>query len=362
MVLPSRSAIATWMFQHQRTWLPLVALFIVVGVFAALDYTLGAGRFLSVDNLSIILAQNAYITVGALGMMLVIATGGIDLSAGRMLALSAAILACGLEVAGAEAARFSKEAEATTGMAADPWWLPWTPLLWISIALAAGSGCGLANGAMINGFRLPSFIVTLGTMSAFLGLAHILSRSSTVTPGENVIPGWLLRFVSYRDFHLAYGFLPVMPLGLFVELLIAIALAVMLRRTVFGRHLLAVGANETAARLCGIRVALVRTAVYTIAGTLFGLSGVYQFAMLGTYSVTSGEGKELDLIAAVVIGGGSLRGGNATVVGTLVGSLLMAVIRSGCTQLQIATPYQHIIIGSIIIAAVLFDRAAGRGE
>jgi ribose/xylose/arabinose/galactoside ABC-type transport system permease subunit len=236
------------------------------------------------------------------------------------------------------------------------------PLIFVAAAVLTGAACGAANGSLISYFRLAPFIVTLGAMTIYLGLALILADEKTVTPPGKAIPDWLRYLVSQSRFTLWQGFLPVVPLGIALELALAGGLALVMRKTVFGRHVLAIGANETAARLCGIRVTSLRVMVYTLGGALFGLAGVYQFALVKNYTPNTGAGRELDIIAAVVIGGSSLKGGRASVIGTLVGSLLMAVIRSGCTQLSVPNPYQQIIIGLIIVAAVLFDRAAGRGE
>jgi len=330
---------------YVRDVVPVAALGLLIALFAVAGWILDRGRFFTPENAALIVTNSSFVTVGALGMMLIIAVGGIDLSAGALLGLCTAVLAVGLRSYGA-----------STGET-----IPLGPALAVvCLAIAAGAACGSLNGTLISAFRLAPFIVTLGAMAVFIGTALILSDEKTITPRG--VPEWLKQFVAHGNFALWKGFLPVVPLGIVVELLLAAILAVMLRRTVFGRHLLAIGANEEAARLCGIRVTGVRIAVYTLGGALFGLAGVYQFALVKNYTSYTGVGRELDIIAAVVIGGGSLKGGRASVVGTLVGSLLMAVIRSGCTQLSIPNPYQQIIIGLIIIAAVLFDRAAGRGE
>lgn len=329
-----------------RDIMPVAALAVLVALFAVIGWWLDRGRFFSLDNAALVIANSSYVTVGALGMMLIIAAGGIDLSAGAVLGLCTAVLAYGLR-------RFGPLEENAPLL---------MPLIFVAAAVLAGAACGAVNGTLISRFRLAPFIVTLGAMTVYLGLALILAQEKTVTPPPGTVPSWLKLFVAQSHFSLWNGFLPTIPLGIAVELALAGLLALVMRKTVVGRHVLAIGANETAARLCGIRVVSLRIAVYTLGGALFGLAGVYQFALVKNYTPNTGAGRELDIIAAVVIGGGSLKGGRASVIGTLVGSLLMAVIRSGCTQLSVPNPYQQIIIGSIIIAAVLFDRAAGRGE
>lgn len=333
-----------WLLGGLRDIVPLLALLIVVGVFTLFDRFYGQGQFFSLANLFNILCDNAFITVGSLGMMLVIAAGGIDLSAGTMLGLSCSVLAVGLSrVQSTDATLVSL---AAAGM--------------VAAAVLAGGCCGGLNGSVISGFRVAPFIVTLGTMVIYLGVARILAGDVTVSP--KLTPDWLSDAVAPYTFRLAYGWLPLMPLGIFLEIVLAVGLSVLMRRTVFGRHIIAIGSNEAAARLSGIRVTRVRIVVYMLAGMFFGLAGVTLFPSVTNYTPGMGLGRELDLIAAVVIGGGSLKGGRAPVLGTVVGSLLIAVIRSGCTQVNVPDPWQLIIIGLIIIAAVLFDRAAGRGE
>jgi ribose/xylose/arabinose/galactoside ABC-type transport system permease subunit len=332
-----------------RDLMPVVALVVLVAVFSLLGWWTGQGRFFSLQNAALVICNSSTITVGALGMMLIIAIGGIDLSAGTMLGLCAAVMAACLSMAG-------------DGQPLGPQTVTWIVIMVMMLTVLTGGACGAANGSLISYFRLAPFIVTLGAMAIYQGLALIVSDQKTVATSPQMIPSWLRLFVSASGFRVAYGFVPLIPLGIAVELLLAGVLAVVLQKTVFGRHLLAIGANETAARLCGIRVTAMRVVVYMLGGLCFGLAGLYQFALIKSYSPGTGVGKELDIIAAVVIGGGSLKGGRASVLGTLVGSLLMQVIRSGCTQLSVPNPYQHIIIGAIIIAAVLFDRAAGRVE
>jgi ribose/xylose/arabinose/galactoside ABC-type transport system permease subunit len=346
MASASRPAASVHLAQWLRTIVPVLALAALIAVFAIAGWTTGRGRFFTLENAGLVITNSSFVTVGALGMMLIIAVGGIDLSAGAMLGLCTAVMACTLR------ANSANLTEPSISLA-----------LWATL-LAIGTGvlCGTVNGTLISPFRLAPFIVTLGGLAVYVGLALIVSDEKTLTPPSRVLPDWLRTFVAQSGFGLWAGVVPTIPRGIALELLLAGTLAVVLRKTVFGRHVLAIGANEAAARLCGIRVTEIRVAVYAIGGALFGLAGVYMFALVKNYTPNTGVGRELDIIAAVVIGGGSLKGGRASVLGTLVGSLLMAVIRSGCTHLSVPNPYQQIIIGGIIIAAVLFDRAAGRAE
>ena len=330
-----------------RDVMPLVALLLVICIFATAGWKFERGRFFTFDNSRLILCDSAIITVSALGMMLIIAVGGIDLSAGAILGLCTAVLACALK------RTYSPEQEQV------PWHLP---LLCLLLTVGVGALAGGLNGILINTFRVTPFMVTLGAMAAYYGLAMLLADEKTVVPHPTAIPTWLRTFVSHNAFGWYAPGIPKVPLGIAVEIVLALVLAFVIHRTVFGRHIIAVGANEQAARLCGIRVGVLKIAVYLLGGACFGLAAVCQFANVLNYSPGTGQGKELDIIAAVVIGGGSLKGGRASVIGTFAGSLLMATIRSGCTQLGIGNPYQLIIIGLIIIGAVLFDRATGRAE
>jgi ribose transport system permease protein len=302
-------------------------------VFAAADtWQTDGGTFLTVRNFRAIAAQNAVVAVAALGMTLVIIAGGIDLSAGTAVALSSTVLAWAL-----------KEDV--------------TPLLAVALAVGTGSLCGLLNGTLISLLRVVPFIVTLGTMTLFLGVAKIVANETTVRPDRATqVPEWLVDFLSIRTKALWAG----LPAGVWLALVLAVVLACVLRYTVFGRYVFALGSNEATARLCGINVPANKIAVYALAGFFVGIAGLYQFALLSTGSPTSGIGMELKIIAAVVIGGGSLSGGRGSVLGTLTGVAIMSVIASGCTQLGLSDPVQDIILGVIIVAAVAIDQLRQR--
>ena len=171
-------------------------------------------------------------------------------------------------------------------------------------------------------------------------------------PSAEQVPDWLEEFLMPRP----NPEWLILPPGVWLLIVLAVAVAAMLRYTVFGRHVFAVGSSEPTARLCGINVPVVRIAVYTLAGFFIGMAGMCQFSRLSVGDPTSGLGKELLVIAAVVIGGGSLGGGRGSVIGTLTGALIMQVISSGCTALSLPNPIQEIIIGTIIVAAVTLDQ------
>jgi len=325
---------------HLRTWLqrlgPLLALVLVTIGFAVADQVWGQGRFIEIRNARVILVFTAPVAVAALGMTLIIMTGGIDLSAGTASMLCATVLACTLN--------------------AD---FPVT----VAVLAAVGTGamCGGINGLFIGVLRIPPFIVTLGSMTIFLGIAKHLANSSTVFVDRQRIPEWLSKFTSTTPPHWL-GWFPIIPTGVCVALAISVVVAIILSLTVFGRHVLAVGSNEATARLCGVNVFQTKLIVYALAGVLFGIAGLYSFSLLRMANPGEGIGKELKFIAAVVIGGGSLSGGRGSVLGTLAGATIMGVISSGCDQLGVANATQDIMIGVIIIAAVSIDQFRSRKQ
>lgn len=312
---------------------PFAALGIVVAFFAAADaLQAGGGAFLSQRNFSTIAVQMATVAVAALGMTIVIIAGGIDLSAGTAVALCATVMAWCLK-------------------------RDWPPAAAVLVALGTGCLTGFINGALVSALRVVPFIVTLGTMTGFLGVAKMIAEETTIRPDiTRQVPRWLQDLLSTRSDALWWG----LPLGVWLTLALAALLAAVLRYSVFGRYVYALGSNEATARLCGINVPANKIAVYSLAGLFVGIAGMYQFSRLSSGNPTSGVGLELRIIAAVVIGGGSLSGGRGTVLGTLTGAAIMAVITSGCTQLGLKNPVQDVILGVIIVAAVTVDQIRQR--
>lgn len=312
---------------------PFVGLGLVVLFFAvAVQVRTGEATFLTQRNFRTISVQTATVAVAALGMTVVIIAGGIDLSAGSAVALSATVLAWLLK---------------------HDWPAP------IAVALCLGTGClaGFVNGLLISSLRVVPFIVTLGTMTAYLGIAKKIADETTIRPDlVTQVPRWLQNLLSTRDEALSLG----LPTGAWLVILLAMLLAGVLHYSVFGRYIYALGSNESTARLCGINIAANKMALYTLAGFFVGVAGMYQFSRLSAGNPVSGTGLELKIIAAVVIGGGSLSGGRGTVLGTLTGAAIMAVIASGCTQLGLNNPVQDVILGVIIVAAVTLDQVRQR--
>ena len=320
-----------WIWFAQKLG-PLLALAVVIVVFWIADsWQEDGGTFLTVRNAQVVLAQTAVVAIAALGMTIIIISGGIDLSVGTAMILSAVVLAAALDH-------------------------QWSIGLAVIACLASGCLVGLFNGLLINFLRIVPFVVTLGTMTICLGVGKYFAAETTVRPPLANIPDWLGGLVSTRQEFLLAG----LPMGVWLTLVLAVAVAAMLRYTVFGRHVYALGSNESTARLCGINVPLTKIAIYGVAGVFVGVAGICYFAKLKSVNPTAGLGFELRVIAAVVIGGGSLSGGHGSVLGTLTGALIMGVIYSGCTQLGVRNLTTDILIGAIIIAAVTLDQIRQR--
>jgi ribose transport system permease protein len=296
----------------------LAGLALVLVLFGALV----GPQFFRAANLELVARQTVIVCVAALGMTMVIVSGGIDLSVGSVVALSTVVTAVMLRSQG--------------------------PATAAAAALVAGAICGLVNGVLVTQLRVVPFIVTLGTMLLVRGAAKGLADERRIEAPVTWLNS-LLR--TARD-----GSGLWLPTGIWITVVIAAIVAVTLRYTRFGRHLFAIGSSERTARLCGVRIGRTKIAVYTIAGALAALAGILEFSKLSVGDPTVSVGLELDVIAAVIIGGGSLSGGRGSVVGTLAGATIMAVIQIGCSQLGLPNWVQQIVTGSIIVGAVALDR------
>ncbi len=321
---------------------PLFALFFIVILFSIADYLFSEGFFFSARNFRVVMSSAALIAVPAFGMTIIIIAGGIDLSAGTALTLCGTVMALILKHSAAAAA--------------DPGFA-WTLCLAFAATIFTGCVCGFINGGIISATKVVPFIVTLGTMTIFLGVGQIIAGESTVYAPKENIPNWL-RYLCYTgsngDHYLISGVM--ISTSVIIAAVLAILVDLLMRFTVFGRNVFAIGSSESTARLCGIHVPWTIVSVYTLAGFFTAIGGLLYFADVKNGNPSDGSGKELEIIAAVVLGGGSLSGGRGSIFGTLVGALIITVIRSGCSQLSIPNTYTHIIIGGIIIVAVIVDQ------
>ena len=280
-------------------------------------------HFLTVSNLLNVLEQTSINAIVAVGMTFVIISGGIDLSVGSVLAVSGIVLALALE-AGVPA------------LAAIP------------LSLAVGWGCGLLNGMLVTFGRLPSFIATLGMMSVARGVALILAEGRPISGFDE----------GFRE--IATGRLAAIPVPVVITAAIYAAAHFVLAHTIFGRATYAIGGNEEAARLSGVRVRFHKPLIYGVAGLSSGAAAVILTARLNSAQPTAGIMYELDAIAATVIGGTSLLGGEGTLVGALIGALIMGVLRNGLNLLNVSSFFQQVVIGVVIIGAVLVDMSLQR--
>jgi len=298
---------------------PFLGLVLVMALFAVLV----PDRFLSAYNLKTILTQTVIVALGAIGMTYVIVGGGIDLSVGSVIALSSVVTAVLLRDGA-------------------------PPTVAIAGGLLSGAAAGLVNGLLITRLDVVPFIVTLGTMGIARGVAKWLAGEQKV----DAPAAWLVDLMTKTPDPSWLIFSP----GVWATILLALFMGFVLRRTVLGTHTFAVGSNEDTARLCGVRVPRVKVLLYTLAGAFAGLAGVMQFSRLTVGDPTTAIGKELDIIAAVVIGGGSLVGGQGSILGSMIGAFLMATLANGCTLTGVPSYVREILIGAIIVAAVALDR------
>lgn len=280
-------------------------------------------HFLTVSNLLNVAQQATIIAIIAVGMTFVIITGGIDLSVGSVLAFAGVVMASALH----------------SGVP-----LP----LALLIGLGVGLLCGVINGLLITIGRLPPFIATLGMMSVARGAALMFTEGRPIS-------GFSEGFRS-----IATGEILRIPAPVVIMIVVYLIAHFVLKRTKLGRYTYAIGGNEEAALLSGINVRLNKTMVYGIAGLLSGLAAILLTARLNSAQPIAGMSYELDAIAATVIGGTSLLGGEGTVSGTLIGALIMAVLRNGLNLLSVSSFFQQVVIGSVIIFAVLIDMALKR--
>jgi ribose transport system permease protein len=321
---PSRGALRRWL----NTIGPVLALMAVYGIFIVI----APPSFATMRNMEMIARQTTIVGIAALGMTMVIISGGIDLSVGSVVALSTVVIAWLLQYGGVG------------------------PLTAALGGVAAAAFFGLISGILITRLRVVPFIVTLGMMLVVRGAAKGIGHEQKIDVDPERLK-WLDELLATVPKEQSWMLLPP---GVWMMVILAIAMAAMLRYTRLGRHTFAIGSNEETARLCGVGVERVKVLVFTMCGAFAGMAGLMQFSRLTVGDPTVAVGLELNVIAAVVIGGGSLSGGEGSILGTLVGALLMTTIASGCTQMGLPNWVQEIITGAIIVVAVAVDRLRHR--
>ncbi len=291
----------------------LIGLLVLSGVLWALT-----PHFLTVSNLLNVAQQTSINAIVAVGMTFVILSGGIDLSVGSIVAVSGVVLGT-----------FLQQGQPVA--------------LSLVAALAAGAACGLANGALVSWGRLPPFIVTLGMMSIARGAALVFTEGRPVSGFDD----------GFRS--LATGSVGFVPAPVVVMILVYLLAHLVLTRTIFGRYVYAIGGNEEATRLSGVHVRWHKTGIYAVSGLMSAVAAIILTARLNSAQPIAGMMYELDAIAATVIGGTSLMGGEGTLVGTLVGALIMGVLRNGLNLLGVSSFLQQVVIGAVIVGAVFVD-------
>lgn len=276
-------------------------------------------RFLTQQNLFSVMRAFSYIAIIAIGQTLVIISGGVDLSVGSIYGFSGLITAFAIYKIGMP--------------------LP----VGIVAGLATGAVLGVVNGLMITKIRIPPFIATLGMLSVARGLAYALTT------------GFPIRTAGSFN-RIGQGYLWIIPLPVVYMIVLAVIFSVFLGRTVIGRRIYAIGGNEEAAEVSGVNVHRVKIVVYTLCGLMAAVSGIVTISRLGVAQSTSGLGYELDVIAAVIIGGASLSGGRGTTLGAILGAAIMGVLRNGLILLNVSAYWQQSVLGFVILVAIAADQ------
>jgi ribose transport system permease protein len=308
---------ASGAFARMRTSSVFGIILILVVMSAIL--AVSTSEFLTSENLLSVFRQFSFIGIMAIGAVMVIITGGIDLSVGSVFAF-----------AGVTSAYIMAKLDLGVPLG-------------LLVGMVSGLAFGLVNGLCITKLKLPPFIATLGTMSIARGLSYALTGGF---PIPDLPPAF--KFIGQ-------GYLGVIPFPVILLLVLAVIFTFFLRQTVLGRRIYATGSNEEAARVSGVNTTAVKIIVFALSGVLAGIAGMATAARLGVAQSTAGAGYEMDAIAAAIIGGASVTGGVGTVFGTIIGAAIMGVLKNGLILLSVSAYWQQTVIGVVIIAAVTFD-------
>jgi len=296
--------------------------------------TATVNKFLRADNLDKLAKNTSFFAIMAVGATFVIISGGIDLSVGSMYCLAAVCGAMFLHHFGPQG----------PGAGASPAWVVPAAIL---LCLGIGTCCGLLNGLGVVFLRVHPFVITLGTMAIYRGIAFVMTRAQAFTHFPPQFTDGLIRHEVGRNLY------PV-PMAIMVG--VTVLAALYLKLAVSGRQIFAVGGNEQAARFSGLPVERLKLKVYAFSGLTAGIAAMIMLGYYGSASSDAGKGYELDVIAAAVVGGASLSGGRGTPLGALLGALIIQMINSGIIILEIDQNYSQIIMGAVIVVAVVFDR------
>ncbi len=359
----------------QSGWFNTLGRFMAIAaVFLFFAWMVEDGKFYTLRNLENILRQSAVYATAALGMTMVIIAAGIDLSIGSIIALTVVTVASVLNLH----TETAQSALGTLGGDGKPevvylihQWPRLLPILAVLAAVGVATLAGMLNGLTIVGLRLVPFIVTLGAMMIFRGLAKGIANEKEIYPPEHtwiadIMDPTLVRWFNWLSGESAkspegLGWL-ILPLGVWILIVSAVAAALLLRYTRLGRHIFAIGSNQETARLCGVPVGRTKIMVFALAGMFGGLAGLMQFSFIrGIGQPTTAITYELYIIAAVVIGGGSLMGGEGSIVGSVIGALIITILYMGGQQMGWQKWVQEMVIGGIIVGAVTLDRLRHRG-
>jgi len=323
-----------------------LALIIVFAFFAVM---VEDGKFYTLRNLENILRQSCVYGTAGLGMTLIIIAAGIDLSAGSLIALSVVTVAWVMNLNVSVAPGETK--------ALVELYPRLTPMLAVASGVLLSTLAGLANGAMVVGLRLVPFIVTLGTMGMIRGLAKGIAKERDIYPPEET---WINSLMDPTLSNVNRSW-QILPTGIWILIIGVLISSFILRYTRLGRHIFAVGSNEETARLCGVPVGRTKLLVYMAGGFFCGVAGLMQFSYIGGIGQPTTAGMyELFIIAAVIIGGASFNGGEGSILGTLIGALMITILYMGGQQMGWPKWVQEMVIGGIIIVAVALDRLRHR--
>ncbi|MHC4664805.1 MAG: ABC transporter permease [Planctomycetota bacterium] len=323
-----------------RQLLPFGSLTLIVCILSVLKPDI----FLTADNLLNVLRRSSVNGIIAIGMTAVIISAGIDLSVGSMLALAGMVGAYTMIAIGGADPQGSAFVAGTV------------------VGIVVGTVCGLLNGVLITKLKLQPFIVTLGSMSAFRGISYVMNDGQPYNVpsykylGEGLIPLW--KSIETTAVGEQIEVIRGIPISVVIFVVIIVVASFIFKYTRLGRYTYAIGSNREAAFHAGVNVDRNLIYVYALTGLLVGIAAMIATSRTVSAQPTAGIALELDIIAAVVIGGASLAGGRGTITGTIIGTLLISFLRNGCTLLGISTNVQLIVIGAIIIAAVAVDQLA----